>query len=116
MGAKALNSSGSIDTKHHRSHKNLNTIQRKESDFVNLNNIGSDVVEGERKQKRVNSDGEQEEVSRGLEKNDYEKQIVPVFAQAFEMLPSLTNEINSIATASGGEASIPASKGFSRAR
>ena len=45
MGAKALNSSGSIDTKHHRSHKNLNTDQRKESDFVNLNNIGSDVVE-----------------------------------------------------------------------
>ena len=53
MGAKALNSSGSIDTKHHRSHKNLNTIQRKESDFVNLNNIGSDVVEGRGNKKEL---------------------------------------------------------------
>ena len=87
MGAKALNKSGIVDTKTHRSHKNLNTIQREESDFVKLNNIGSDIVEGERKQKRVNSDGEEDEVSRGLERNDYKKQIVQLFAQASEMLP-----------------------------
>ena len=40
MGAKALNNSGTVDTKTHRSHKNLNTIQKEESDFVKLNNIG----------------------------------------------------------------------------
>ena len=117
MGEKALNNFDSIYSKTLLDNNKSNTIQREEtSDFEKLKEIGADVKQGERKQKTVNKDGEEEEVSKELERNNNKKQIVPVFAQAFEMLPSFTSTINSIAAATGGEAVIPPLKGFSRAR